>query len=139
MGSLWRDFRSRATSPAEGIKAEVNKEQRRTRIERTPEDRCVEVTAPNGSGQEQRGRTLDCSALTPDETHHAPSHRRDGAQSECEWKRGKGVPSWIVGALVITLTLTREAFSWKPFVSKRDRYAPYPDTQEAMIEAPTPY
>jgi hypothetical protein len=26
-----------------------------------------------------RGRTLDCSALTPDETHHAPSHRRAGS------------------------------------------------------------
>ena len=37
------------------------------------------------------------------------------AQRECEWKRGKGVSSWIVVALVITLILTREAFSWKPF------------------------
>jgi hypothetical protein len=37
------------------------------------------------------------------------------AQSECEWKRGKGVSSWIVGASVITLTLTKAAFSWKPF------------------------
>jgi hypothetical protein len=35
------------------------------------------------------------------------------AQRECEWKRGKGVLSWIAGALVITLTLTRAAFSWK--------------------------
>jgi hypothetical protein len=49
-----------------------------THIERTPESRCVEVTAPNGSGRD-RGRTLDCSALTPDETHHAPSHRRAGS------------------------------------------------------------
>jgi|SRR5215203_5990514 len=47
------------------------------------------------------------------------------AQRECEWKRGKGVSSWIVGALVITLTLTREAFSWKPFESDwMDRSAP---------------
>jgi hypothetical protein len=38
-----------------------------------------------------------------------------------EWKRGKGVPSWIVGALVITLTLTREAFSWKPFLEVKAR------------------
>ena len=37
----------------------------------------VAVTAPNGSGQD-RGRTLDCSALTPDGTHRAPSHRRVG-------------------------------------------------------------
>jgi hypothetical protein len=50
----------------------------------------VEVTAPNGSGQEQRGRTLDCSALTPDGTHHsAPSHQRAGSKRKCEWKRGK--------------------------------------------------
>jgi hypothetical protein len=41
------------------------------------------------------------------------------AQRECEWKRGKGVSSWIVGALLITLTLTSEAFSWKPFVSEK--------------------
>jgi hypothetical protein len=45
--------------------------------------------------------------------HRAPEEQ---AQSECEWKRGKGVSSWIAGALVPTLALTREAFSWKPFV-----------------------
>jgi hypothetical protein len=39
----------------------------------------VAVTAPNGTGQD-RGRTLDCSALTPDETHHAPSHRKAGSE-----------------------------------------------------------
>jgi hypothetical protein len=43
------------------------------------------------------------------------------AQSECEWKRGKGVSSWIVGASVITLTLTKAAFSWKPFGRLTDR------------------
>jgi hypothetical protein len=61
------------------------------------------------------------------------------AQSECEWKRGKGVLSWIVGALAITLTLTRAAFSWKPFESKKDRYAPHLNAAEVMIEVPAPY
>ena len=39
----------------------------------------VAVTAPNGTGRD-RGRTLDCSTLTPDETHHAPSHRKAGSE-----------------------------------------------------------
>jgi len=62
--------------------------------------------------------------------HRAPEEQ---AQSECEWKRGKGVSSWIAGALVPTLALTREAFSWKPFGRKRDRYAPHPNAQQAVI------
>src|SRR5215208_3934972 len=63
--------------------------------------------------------------------HRAPEEQ---AQSECEWKRAKGVrSSWIAGALVPTLALTREAFSWKPFGSKRDRYAPHPAAQQALI------
>jgi hypothetical protein len=33
----------------------------------------------------------------------------------------KGVSSRIAAALVPTLTLTREAFSWKPFAGERDR------------------
>jgi hypothetical protein len=60
------------------------------------------------------------------------------AQRECEWKRAKGVSSWKVGALVITLTLTREAFSWKPFESGRGRDAPHPAALQALIEVPTP-
>jgi hypothetical protein len=63
---------------------------------------------------------------------------KEQAQSECEWKRGKGVSSWIAGTLVTTLNLTREAFSWKPFVSKSHRYALHPYAEEAMIEVPTP-
>ena len=63
--------------------------------------------------------------------HRAPEEQ---AQSECEWKRAKGVrSSWIAGALVPTLALTREAFSWKPFGRKRDRYAPHPAAQQALI------
>jgi hypothetical protein len=59
-------------------------------ISRTPESRCVEVTAPNGSGR-NRGRTLDCSALTPGTKLIMHRATEEQAQSECEWKRGKGV------------------------------------------------
>ena len=94
------------------------------------------MTAPNGSGRD-RGRTLDCSALSPGTKLIMHRATEEQAQSECEWKRGKGVSSWIVGASVITLTLTKAAFSWKPFASERDRYAAQPDFAAAMIEVRT--
>src|SRR5829696_267784 len=60
------------------------------------------------------------------------------AQRECEWKRGKGVSSWIVGALVITLTLTREAFSWKPFESDWiGSLTTHPLNERGHLKAPT--
>jgi hypothetical protein len=46
-----------------------------TNIERTSNARCLAVTAPMALVR-NRGRTLDCSTLTPDGSHHAPSHRR---------------------------------------------------------------
>src|SRR5215207_4332780 len=89
----------------------------------------------------RRGRTLDCSALTPDETHRAPSEPPKSRLKESangSMARGVLFVAFISASLTTTLTLTREAFSWKPFGSKRDRYAPHPAAQLALIEVPTP-
>src|SRR5215217_2920603 len=72
----------------------------------------------------RRGRTLDCSALTPDETHRAPSEPPKSRLKESangSMARGVLFVAFISASLTTTLTLTREAFSWKPFGSKRDR------------------
>jgi hypothetical protein len=52
--------------------------------------------------------------------------------------RGVLFVAFISASLTTTLTLTREAFSWKPFASERDRYAPQPTASEAEIEMLTP-
>ncbi len=80
MFSLERRFRKKSKdSPAEGIKTEVNKAAATNTHRENARGPVVTVTAPNGSGR-YRGRTLDCSALTPDGTHRAPSHRRAGSK-----------------------------------------------------------
>ena len=98
----------------------------------------VAVTAPNGTGRD-RGRTLDCSARpgrNPSCTEPPKSRFKESANGSV----ARGVLfAAFVSASVTTLTLTRETFSWKPFVGKRDRYAPHPSTLEVMIEVPTPY
>jgi hypothetical protein len=98
----------------------------------------VAVTAPNGTGRD-RGRTLDCSARpgrNPSCTEPPKSRFKESANGSV----ARGVLfAAFVSASVTTLTLTRETFSWKPFVSIRDGDAPHPSTLEVMIEVPTPY
>ncbi len=61
--------------------------------------------------------------------------RKSGAESRvsANGSLGKGVLSWMVEALVTTLTLTRAVFSWKPFASEWDRHVGYPNAPEALI------
>jgi hydroxyethylthiazole kinase-like sugar kinase family protein len=47
--------------------------------------------------------------------------RKNEAESSANGSLAKGVSPWMVDALVTTLTLTSEAFSWKPFASEWDR------------------
>ena len=98
----------------------------------------VAVTAPNGTGRD-RGRTLDCSARpgrNPSCTEPPKSRFKESANGSV----ARGVLfAAFVSASVTTLTLTRETFSWKPFVSRRDRYAPLPNSADALIEVPAPY
>jgi hypothetical protein len=63
------------------------------------------------------------------------------AQTECEWKRGKRRSlRAFVCASVTTLTLTRKAFPWKPFVSEGRRVRSSPQSaKEEVIEKCVPY
>jgi hypothetical protein len=94
----------------------------------------VAVTAPNGTGRD-RGRTLDCSARpgrNPSCTEPPKSRFKESANGSV----ARGVLfAAFVSASVTTLTLTRETFSWKPFGSKRDRYALHPAAQQALTFA----
>jgi hypothetical protein len=93
----------------------------------------------------RRGRTLDCSALTPDETHRAPSEPPKSRLKESangSMARGVLFVAFISASLTTTLTLTREAFSWKPFGSKRDRDTlptPMPQKRSSRGAYPLPH
>src|SRR5215207_1170414 len=86
-----------------------------------------------------RDRTLDCSARPGRNPSCTEPPKSRLIESECEWKHSerRSLFETFVCASLTTLTLTQEAFSWKPFASERARYTRHSNAPEALIEVPT--
>ena len=80
----------------------------------------VEVTAPNGFGQQRPHFRLQRPPRKELIVHRATEEQ---AHRECEWKHSerRSLFETFVCASHTTLTLTQKAFSWKPFASERAR------------------
>src|SRR5215211_3510577 len=80
----------------------------------------VEVTAPNGFGQQRPHFRLQRPPRKELIVHRATEEQ---AHRECEWKHSerRSLFETFVCASLTTLTLTQKAFSWKPFASERAR------------------
>src|SRR5215217_1266224 len=73
----------------------------------------VEVTAPNGFGQQRPHFRLQRPPRKELIVHRATDEQ---AHRECEWKHSerRSLFETFVCASLTTLTLTQKAFSWKP-------------------------
>src|SRR5215216_395228 len=78
----------------------------------------VEVTAPNGFGQQRPHFRLQRPPRKELIVHRATDEQ---AHRECEWKHSerRSLFETFVCASLTTLTLTQKAFSWKPFGSEQ--------------------